>query len=97
MSFLGDYIKTLRGKRSQEEIGKLAGITGAALSRIESGEREDFKISTLLGLARALRVHPMKLIYAYEGKDPDTVREESANDDILDALEEILQKRRGNP
>ncbi len=91
MSKLSEYIKKLRANRSQEEIAKQAGITGAALSRIESGEREDFRISTLIGLSKALNVNPMKLILAYEGKNPEELN--LSEQDLDSAMAEALIKR----
>ena len=100
MSVLGDYIRRKRGDRPQEAIGKISGITGAALSRIESGERLDLKVSTLLGLAKALNVPAGSLILAYQGIDPDDRDQVSAKDaeDIdaitQEAISEFIQWRK---
>ncbi len=71
----GQYLKHLRKQKglSQERLGDASGLSGATISVIENGHRYDFKVSSLLGLSKALGVDPMKLFIAYQGKDPDVV------------------------
>lgn len=54
---LGDYIKEIRESRglSQRELGRLAGISGAAISKIEASKSAP-SINTLKNIARALKV-----------------------------------------
>ncbi|MDQ6926011.1 MAG: helix-turn-helix domain-containing protein [Candidatus Eremiobacteraeota bacterium] len=56
---LGIQLGTIRRSRrvSQYELAAKLGIAGSNLSRIEHGA--DFRVSTLLDLARALRLEPI--------------------------------------
>ena len=57
-------VKELRIGRgwTQAELAKKAGITRAALSRIENGQTKGIDFDTLDNLANALEVHPAALI-----------------------------------
>ena len=95
MISFGDYVKLLRGDRTQLEVSKIVGISEAGISKIESGHTKTVSISTLSGLARALRVPVAKLIAVYEGKDPEKVLDEAPEDQsiyrsiVLDMLKKI--------
>ena len=67
----GDYIAMLRNAKglSQEKLGKLAGISGATISMLESGHRSDMKLSNFMGLAKALGVTPLDLFRAFENRN----------------------------
>jgi transcriptional regulator with XRE-family HTH domain len=80
MTTFGEYIHKLRGDKSMETVCSIAQISPSVLSRLESGERKDCKVSTLVGLAKALKTSEEKLIAVYKGKDPESV------DDIEIAL-----------
>ena len=56
---LGTQLGQIRRSRrvSQQELALKLGIAGSNLSRIEHGA--DFRVSTLLDLARALRLEPV--------------------------------------
>jgi transcriptional regulator with XRE-family HTH domain len=63
--YVGDRIKELRDARAltQEEVAEKAGITVAALSRIERNTAEP-RPTTRRKLARALGVEPEELVKA---------------------------------
>jgi transcriptional regulator with XRE-family HTH domain len=63
--YVGDRIKQLRDARAltQEEVAEKAGITVAALSRIERNNAEP-RPTTRRKLARALGVEPEELVKA---------------------------------
>ncbi len=60
---LGERIKELRSKKglTQEELGKLIGISGVAIMRYEKGQREP-DIKTIEKLALKLGVSPLQLM-----------------------------------
>jgi len=55
---IGIPIRTFREEHdlSQDEMGALCGLTGSAISRIESGQRTRLEIHTLRMLAEAMGV-----------------------------------------
>jgi len=55
---LGDRLKRAREDRgwSQAELARRAGIRQATLCELETGKQEDTRVSTLVKLAKALRV-----------------------------------------
>jgi transcriptional regulator with XRE-family HTH domain len=72
---LAEYIATLRLKKgwSQRELARKTGFSSATIQKIESGATEHPGLDVITALSHALNVHPMKLILAYQGKDPDVV------------------------
>ena len=76
MQRFGEYLLMLRGSQSLESICKVADISPSVLYRLESGERQDLKVSTLVGLSKALKVNELKLIAAYKGEDPELFQDE---------------------
>jgi transcriptional regulator with XRE-family HTH domain len=64
MGSLGERIEVLRRRRgiTQEDLAIAAGMSQAAISRIESGRVKTLKSDTLAGLARALDVSVPYLI-----------------------------------
>lgn len=63
---MGNFGENLRAARierelTQEQVAELSGVQAGEISRIETGKR-DPQVSTLLKIARALRVSPGKLI-----------------------------------
>ena len=71
MMTLGDYITKRRSEISlgQNELAEKAGIDPSSLSKIVAGDRQDIRMSTLIGLARALKVSPMVLINVFDKKE----------------------------
>lgn len=63
MSPLGTNLRQLRQERdlSQEELSARSGVQAGEISRIEHGKR-DPRVSTVLKLAKALRVAPGRLL-----------------------------------
>jgi len=62
-----------------------------------TGQPPKITVDKLLQLSTALRVHPMKLILAYQGKDPDSLEKESplAEDEaLLEAFRDFLRTRK---
>lgn len=64
MRTLGEHIRELRTTAglSQAELGKAAGVTGSAVSQLESGLSKTPKAETLLKVAKALGVDPNQLL-----------------------------------
>lgn len=93
----GDYIAMLRmGKGlSQERLGKLAGVSGATISMLESGNRTDLKLSSFTGIARALGVDPVELFMAFNGQNPKMGVPKTEEEIIMqEALAKILDLKR---
>lgn len=65
MSALSKKIRTLRENKglTQEKLAQKAGVTKDYVSRMERGDQEDFRYSTLKGFASALGVHPSLLLF----------------------------------
>lgn len=69
---LGEFVKEERDRRglSQRELGKLAGLTGSFISRIESGQYKGSSPETLTSLATALKIKPSVLYdFLYPAKN----------------------------
>ena len=66
-----NQIKTYIIKRQAElglsgnQLAKRAGLGNSWYSHFVSGEQKDLRVDTLLALAKALEVHPYKLLMAY--------------------------------
>ncbi len=83
---------------SQRELADKAGVTNAVISRIEGGKTIEFRFSTFLALSKALKLHPMELIAAYEGKPfSETAKPtpEAQDEAMLEAFREFLSVRKG--
>lgn len=65
METMGDRIKTLRQARglTQERLGDLLGVTGAAVSAWERGDTANVKLKTFLTLCDQLHTNPQYLIF----------------------------------
>ena|ERR1017187_5812896 len=64
---LKDKFKKLREKAriSQQEVATRAGLSWSLIAQIEQGKKIDVRVSTLLGLAKALGVDPGVLLAAF--------------------------------
>jgi transcriptional regulator with XRE-family HTH domain len=62
---MGDRIKTLREARglTQEQLGKLVGVSKSAVSQWEDGSTKNIKLTTFLGLIEALRTDYEYLVF----------------------------------
>jgi transcriptional regulator with XRE-family HTH domain len=71
---MGDRIRTLRESRklSQEDMGKIVGISGAAVSQWESGATKGIKPENFLRFCAYFAVDPYWLAFGAEG-DPQGV------------------------
>lgn len=60
----GDKVKVLREKMklTQEQLGTLAGVTGAYISLVEKGRGYNPLYETVTNLAKALHVKPEEII-----------------------------------
>jgi transcriptional regulator with XRE-family HTH domain len=60
---LGANLRQLRDERelTQEELSARSGVQAGEISRIEAGKR-DPRVSTVLKLAKALRIAPGRLL-----------------------------------
>ena len=74
MTMFSDYIRRMRGDRTLADVANIAGIDPGALHKIENGHRPDIKVSTFLGLQKALKVPIENLVSAYKGIDPDKIK-----------------------
>jgi transcriptional regulator with XRE-family HTH domain len=63
VSTFASNVKALRTRRglSQSQVGTRSGIHFTEISRIERGLR-DPRLTTIVRLARALKVHPARLL-----------------------------------
>lgn len=79
---LGDRIRDLRDSLglTQKELGDLAHTTSGHIHKIESGRATDMKLSTLRGIADALRTTLDPLVY---GDGPQKQAELRAIEDEL--------------
>ena len=64
----GERLRVLRQERSmtQADLAKSIGVSPAAISRYESGERTRFSIPTIIAMATALHVTWQELVYGTE-------------------------------
>jgi transcriptional regulator with XRE-family HTH domain len=62
--YIGKRVLELREHRdlTQKELAKASGVPQPNISRLERGVLDDINVSTLLGLASALRVKPQTLL-----------------------------------
>lgn len=65
METMGDRIKMLREAKglTQEQLGKLVGVSKAAVSQWELGQAQNIKLETFLTLLNVLGVKYEYLIY----------------------------------
>ncbi|HUC00498.1 MAG TPA: helix-turn-helix transcriptional regulator [Solirubrobacterales bacterium] len=63
MGNLGENLRAAREERemTQEQVAERSGVQAGEISRIETGKR-DPQVSTLLKIAKALKVPPGKLL-----------------------------------
>lgn len=74
METMGDRIRTLRESRtlSQEEMGKIVGISGAAVSLWESGATKGIRPENFLRFCAYFNVDPYWVVFGADG-DPQKV------------------------
>ena len=60
----GDKVKVLREKMSltQEQLGKLAEVSGAYISIVEKGNGFDPKYRIVINIAKALHIKPEEIV-----------------------------------
>jgi transcriptional regulator with XRE-family HTH domain len=102
MTTLGDYIARLRDEKdwTMRELARKAGLSLGAVQKIENGTTQSPGIDVLLGLSQALNIPIMKLILAYQGRDPDRELKSATDEQVLqsimeDALRIAIEKKRG--
>lgn len=88
---LGDFVKEEREKRglTQRELGKLAGLTGSFISRIESGKYRGSSPETLIGLATALKIKPdilYKVLYNIKNSEAKSAHAKTPDDLISELM-----------
>ena len=98
----GKYVsELLEGKGwSRNRLAKETRLSSGYVTWLLNGETSskpnppNLSIDTLLTLSKALNVHPMKLILAYEDKDPNTYTgsDEKLQDLMRETLEELKKK-----
>jgi len=72
LDVIADNIKRLRGRMSQKELAKKAGIGKSTVNAIEQGRA--ISLEKLLKIAAALNVHPGDLFLSEEDKTEATYR-----------------------
>ncbi len=99
MFTFGTYLSRKRDEKgwSQRELARKAGISFMTVSAIESGTTKSPGIAAVIALSKALNVHILDFIFAYEGKDPDllpTRPEVQKNEDLVEAFQKFLKDTR---
>ena len=61
----GEFIKEKRGATSQRKFADLCELPNSEISRIESGERKNPPIETLVKLSKGMGIPLMELIEEY--------------------------------
>jgi repressor LexA len=77
METMGDRIRMLRDAKglSQEQLGKLVGVTKSAVSQWENGTTQNIKLEEFLTLVDVLGTKPHYLVYGAErGPSPGSRR-----------------------
>src|SRR4051812_7587110 len=70
---------------SQQEVANRADLSLSLVAKIEQGKKADPRASTLLALARALRVQPGKLLDdLFPPKAPKAPKEAAADLEVLE-------------
>ena len=96
---LGQYIRKLREDKrwSQRDLEKKSQVDQGTISKIERDETSNPGLDTILSLAKVFKVHPMSLIFAFQGQDPDISQEEghkSEAEDLGEAILDFLESRK---
>lgn len=70
MKTFGDFIKESREARglSQRELGRLSGLSGAFISKLESNKTQRLSVNTLRNLSTALKMSFNYISSIYENK-----------------------------
>ena len=90
---ISDNIIMLRGKMSQEELARRAGITRETVGAIEAGK--SVGLDTILKIAIALHAEPADLLMSKEKKDAFFANIDSYLDmKISEALHRYEQKKK---
>jgi transcriptional regulator with XRE-family HTH domain len=92
--FFGRYLQRLldRLNLSAHQLHKLTGIPASNLYYLINGDAADKAsrpnptLSTIIKLAKALRVPPENLLQAFQGKDPDAATTSTPHPESTEAL-----------
>ena len=98
---LGDYIQTLRERKglTTRELGRRAGLNYETIRKIETGYTKSPGLEAVIEISKALNVHPLNLILAYQGIDPEKQKgERNMSDDqiMAEGIKEFLEWRKNN-
>jgi transcriptional regulator with XRE-family HTH domain len=86
---LGQQIKILRGKKSQDELAKKLGVSKGYISELENGITTNVKLSFLQKVQEELNVFPT---IPHEGlQDPISIRMLRANEQLANLHKEDSQ------
>jgi transcriptional regulator with XRE-family HTH domain len=68
---VGANVKRLRNRRSltQDELGRLSGVSKMEVYRLEKARTGDPRISTVIKLAKALEIDETELIHGSDDSD----------------------------
>ena len=89
---LGEYIKELRLSRglSQRELGRLAGLSGAFISQLESGESKRPSMESLRSIASALKVAFSEITAQYSGSSTSKIPVPKTPADVMRELTNVM-------
>ena len=93
---LKNIFKNLREKAglSQQELATKARLSGSQIAQIEQGKRSDMRVSTLLALAKALRVDAGVLLAAFAEAFEAAAKGDGDVDAARDAATSWLAKKK---
>jgi transcriptional regulator with XRE-family HTH domain len=86
----GEYIRDLRGDRSQDDVAIPVGMTGSGWSLIENASREP-KMSTLIKMARALNTSEDRLIAVFKGEESKSEQAEYSSQVVQEIINVLLK------
>lgn len=93
---IGKYLEQERLKRnwSLRDLALKAGgaVSYMTIDNIETGRTANPGILTLLAIAKALEIHPMKLFYLAKGLDPELVDKKHQDHDLLEAMQATISE-----
>lgn len=92
MTCLGDYISKLRLEKGwsyrdlAEKTPPEFKVSFATIQEIENGKTVNPGVKAIWGISKALNVHPMKLMLAYAGEDPERLSKDVMDESMEEAL-----------
>jgi transcriptional regulator with XRE-family HTH domain len=98
---LGSYIQKLRKARnwSRKELARRIGVSAGQIDKLEEEMIQSPGFPIIIAMARVFQVPIVKFVYAYEGRDPDSIPDADLADvsNILDQVLSLASQKRGIP